>query len=71
MNIDPFGARFDRDINALTIHSEFEKYEGKNVKIAGRIMSKRRHGKADLLLTGSVRNSSAVFPPGRLRGRKV
>lgn len=46
MNIDPFGTRFDRDINALTIHSEFEKYEGKNVKIAGRIMSKRRHGKA-------------------------
>lgn len=46
MNIDPFGARFDRDSYARAILDDFENYEGKNVKIAGRIMSKRRHGKA-------------------------
>ena len=46
MNIDPFGSRFDRDTNAGTILNDFTNYEGKNVKIAGRIMSKRRHGKA-------------------------
>ncbi|NLB88732.1 MAG: lysine--tRNA ligase, partial [Syntrophomonadaceae bacterium] len=58
MNIDPFGARFDRDINAMTIHNEFASYEGKRVKIAGRIMSKRRHGKAGFAnlqdLTGTI-----------------
>lgn len=46
MNINPFGTRFDRDTNAHAILNDFDNYEGKNVKIAGRIMSKRRHGKA-------------------------
>ena len=44
--IDPFGQRFDRDTNAHDITSDFDKLAGHNVKIAGRIMSKRRHGKA-------------------------
>ncbi|HZK44289.1 MAG TPA: lysine--tRNA ligase, partial [Syntrophomonadaceae bacterium] len=46
MNIEPFGARFDRDTIAQDIIDDFDTYEGKNVKVAGRIMSKRRHGKA-------------------------
>ncbi len=46
MGIDPFGTRFERDCNAQTIIDDFEAMEGQKVKLAGRIMSKRRHGKA-------------------------
>ncbi len=44
--IEPFGGSFERDCNASTIISDFLNLEGKTVRIAGRIMSKRRHGKA-------------------------
>ncbi len=44
--IDPFGSRFERDCQAGIIHADFDNLEGATVKIAGRIMSKRRHGKA-------------------------
>ncbi len=44
--IDPFGQRFDRTTTALKILDNFADLEGDIVKIAGRIMAKRRHGKA-------------------------
>jgi lysyl-tRNA synthetase class 2 len=44
--IDPFGQRYDRNATALKIQEDFEDLEGDTVKIAGRIMAKRRHGKA-------------------------
>lgn len=44
--IDPFGQCFDRTAGALKIQKNFTDLEGKTVKIAGRIMAKRRHGKA-------------------------
>ncbi len=44
--MDPFMiTKFDRDANAGEIKAEFEKFEGKTVTIAGRLMSKRRMGK--------------------------
>ncbi len=44
--MDPFEiTKFDRDANAGEIKAEFEKFEGKTVTIAGRLMSKRRMGK--------------------------
>jgi len=46
MGIDPFGSRFERDTDCQTIIDKFEVMEGQNVSVAGRIMSKRRHGKA-------------------------
>jgi lysyl-tRNA synthetase class 2 len=46
MGIDPFGQRFERSVMAADLHSKYEIFEGTNVKVAGRIMSKRRHGKA-------------------------
>ena len=46
LGIDPFGSRFERDSSARIIQDDFEKLDGQTVKIAGRIMSKRRHGKA-------------------------
>lgn len=44
--IDPFGTRFERDSNAQQILDNFEAMEGQKVRLAGRIISKRRHGKA-------------------------
>ncbi|WP_054695025.1 lysine--tRNA ligase [Syntrophomonas palmitatica] len=46
MGIEPFGQRYRRDAMAKDIIDKFEQLEGKDVSIAGRIMSKRRHGKA-------------------------
>jgi len=46
MGIDPFGSKFERDASAQKIQDDFENMDGQTVRIAGRIMSKRRHGKA-------------------------
>jgi lysyl-tRNA synthetase class 2 len=46
IGIDPFGSRYERDCTARKIHADFDQLNGQTVKIAGRIMSKRRHGKA-------------------------
>ena len=46
MGVDPFGSRFERDTDCNTVVDQFEVMEGQNVTVAGRIMSKRRHGKA-------------------------
>jgi len=46
LGIDPFGARFERDCSAQQILDDFDSMEGQKVRLAGRIMSKRRHGKA-------------------------
>ena len=52
--IDPFGQRFDRNNNTETLRQKFDKYskeelhdmETEQVKIAGRLMTKRGKGKA-------------------------
>ncbi len=46
MGIDPFGRKYERNAMAQEIINNFALMEGKTVRIAGRIMSKRRHGKA-------------------------
>ncbi|MEA4924833.1 MAG: lysine--tRNA ligase [Syntrophomonadaceae bacterium] len=46
MGFEPFGCRFERDASAWGIQDNFESMDGQTVRIAGRIMSKRRHGKA-------------------------
>lgn len=46
MGINPFGSRFERTSSAQKIQDDFETMEGRTVRIAGRIISKRRHGKA-------------------------
>ncbi|MEQ8176058.1 MAG: lysine--tRNA ligase [Syntrophomonadaceae bacterium] len=46
MGVDPFGGRFERSTMAQTIKDSFDSFEGQTVQIAGRMMSKRRHGKA-------------------------
>jgi lysyl-tRNA synthetase class 2 len=58
MGIEPFGRRFERDSMAQNIKEAFSELEGKTIAIAGRIMSKRRHGKAGFAnladLSGSI-----------------
>lgn len=58
MGIDPFGGRFERDSYAQAISEHFSDLEGKTVRLAGRVMSKRRHGKAGFAdlqdLTGAI-----------------
>ena len=50
MGRDPFQqSRYDRTNNSMDIKNDFEAFEGKVVKIAGRIMSKRIQGKAGFI----------------------
>ena len=46
MGVEPFGQRFERTAMTGEIHAQFDQMEAKTVRIAVRIMSKRRHGKA-------------------------
>jgi lysyl-tRNA synthetase class 2 len=46
MGINPFAYSFDVDNKSVDIKENFEQLEGKDVKIAGRIMAIRRMGKA-------------------------
>lgn len=56
--IDPFGERFERTHGAAEVVASFAELEGASVRVAGRIMGKRDHGKsifADLVdFTGRV-----------------
>ena len=50
MGRNPFDqSRYDRNSNSIEIKNDFENFEGKVVKIAGRIMSKRIQGKAGFI----------------------
>ncbi len=42
--INPFGGRFDKTVDCLSVKKEFDKLEGKDERIAGRIIAKRDHG---------------------------
>lgn len=47
LGIEPYGIdKFERTNTTSDIKNDYEKFEGKTVTIAGRIMSKRGHGKA-------------------------
>ena len=41
--------RYEKNADAAAIHAHFRKYSGKKVKVAGRIMAKRGHGKLAFL----------------------
>lgn len=44
-NIEPYGGRYEKTHSAVEIVHNFEAYEGQIVCIAGRLMSRRDHGK--------------------------
>ncbi len=43
--INPYGGRFEVDKHAMDIKRDFDRLEGKETSVAGRIMAKRDHGK--------------------------
>lgn len=45
LGIDPFGGRFERTHQAAEILDDFERWEDSRVRVAGRIMAVRGHGK--------------------------
>lgn len=46
LGVDPFGERFERTASAHDILEAYESFEGKEVRLAGRITAVRGHGKA-------------------------
>jgi len=46
MNVEPFAYEFDINNNSESVKKNFEALEGKDVSVAGRIMTIRRMGKA-------------------------
>ncbi len=55
MGIDSYPAKSNKDHTNLEIVNEFEKYEGKTVVLAGRLMSWREHG---ALIFGHIQDQS-------------
>jgi len=47
--IEPFARKYDVTLHACDIINEFEKFEGQSVKLAGRIMAVRGHGKTSFV----------------------
>ncbi|MEW6624131.1 MAG: lysine--tRNA ligase [Bacillota bacterium] len=58
MGIDPFGGKFIVSHHAQKVIEDFAALEGQTVKMAGRLMAKREHGKASFAhiqdLTGKI-----------------
>jgi len=44
--IDPYGEKFQRSAEAAAVLDRFEEFENVSVRMAGRLMSRREHGKA-------------------------
>ncbi len=59
--IEPFSGRFERTDFSSDIKNDFEKYEGKFVIIAGRIMAKREHGKTAFVNIADMHGSIQVY----------
>jgi lysyl-tRNA synthetase class 2 len=49
MGIEPFGRKYDVTIHANEVIEKFEDLEGQTVRIAGRVMAIRGHGKASFV----------------------
>lgn len=49
LGISPYPYFYETDVSAQDIIEKFEQYEGKKVKLAGRIISIREHGKSKFL----------------------
>ncbi|MBM7856047.1 lysyl-tRNA synthetase class 2 [Desulfohalotomaculum tongense] len=62
--IEPYGEKFERSNYAQEIVDNFEKYDGQQVKLAGRIMAKRGHGKACFANLQDVSGTIQIY--GRL-----
>ncbi len=61
-NKDPFETvKYDADTHSKDIHDDFEGYEGKEVSVAGRVMTKRIMGKASFIDVLDLNGKIQVF----------
>ncbi len=60
-NFEPYAYSFDVDSNSKEIKDNFDKYENKDVKIAGRIMAIRRMGKASFTVIQDNRGKIQLY----------
>ena len=69
---DPFEiVRFDMDTHSDTIHKDFDNLQGKTVKIAGRIMTRRDMGKATFCDVQDEKGRIQVYVKGQEVGEDV
>lgn len=69
---DPFiHEKYDVDSYSKDIKDSFDEYEDKTVKIAGRVMSKRRHGKIAFLDIQDSRGTIQVFARKDVLGEEI
>lgn len=59
--IEPFGRRYEISHHAQNILENFESLEGNSVKIAGRIMTVRGHGKASFINVADMSGKIQVY----------
>ncbi|MCL4398354.1 MAG: lysine--tRNA ligase [Candidatus Parvarchaeota archaeon] len=59
--IDPYGDRFDAELHSIDIKENFEKLEGKDTSVAGRITAKRDHGKIKFIDLQDEKGSIQVY----------
>ncbi len=59
--IEPYGSRFDLELHSIDIKENFEKLEGKDTKVAGRIIAKRDHGKIKFIDLQDEEGSIQVY----------
>ena len=79
-NIEPFGRRFEATHHAQEIIDQYDELEDKTVKVAGRLMAVRGHGKASFTtlmdITGNIQlaagradSAAAAYDLAALRQR--
>ncbi|WP_110953578.1 lysine--tRNA ligase [Anaerosinus massiliensis] len=59
--IEPFGRRYDYTHHATEIIENFEKLEGQTVRIAGRLMAVRGHGKASFTTVNDMSGKIQLY----------
>lgn len=59
--IEPFGRRYDYTHHATEIIENFEKLEGQTVRIAGRLMAVRGHGKASFTTVSDMSGKIQLY----------
>ena len=59
--INPYGGRFDVDLHSIDIKQEFDRLEGKETNIAGRIMAKRDHGQIKFIDIQDEKGSIQIY----------
>lgn len=61
LGIYPFGGKFERDHHTADIVTQFDAFDGKDVRIAGRIMAIRDHGKTAFLTLRDAKGDIQIY----------